>query len=86
MPQVFTGSTHLEQTLGDICILWAVKVQELGAKAIEMRAHFVQVHHVGIGAEHCPPALLVELGKLCGKDPPLVVKEPLCQPQGQLKL
>lgn len=84
--RVFTSITCLQERLGDVCILWTVKMQELGAKPIEMRPQFVEVHHVGIGAEHGPPTLLVDLGKVHRKDPPLVVKKSLCQPQGEFEL
>lgn len=61
-------------------------MQELRAKPVEVWPQLVQVHHVGVGTEHRPPTLLVDLGKVHGKDPPLVVKKSLCQPQGELKL
>lgn len=61
-------------------------MQELGAKPIEMWPQLVEVHHIGVGTEHCPPTLLVDLGKFHGNNPPLVVKKSLCQPQGEFKL
>lgn len=78
MPQVFTAMTCLQESLGDVCILWAVKMQELGAEPVEVRPHFVEVHHVGICTEHRPPTLLVDLGKFHRKDPPLVVEKSFC--------
>jgi len=55
--------TCLQERMGDVGILWTVKMQELGAEPIEMWSHFVEVHHVGVCTEHSPPTLLVDLGK-----------------------
>lgn len=83
---LFTLITCLQERLGNVCILWTVEMQELGAKPVEMWPQLVEVHHIGIGTEHRPPTLLVDLGKFHRNDPPLVVKKSLRQPQGEFKL
>lgn len=78
--------SYLQQCLSNLRVLWTVKVQHLGAQAIVVGSHLVQVHHIWVSVEHGPPALFVHLGKLNGQHPPFPIVQSLGEPQRQLHL
>lgn len=77
---------YLQQSLCDLRILWAVKVQHLGSQAIVVGPHLMEVHHIGISIEHGPPTLFVHLRKLHRDHFPLPLVQALGQPQRKLHL
>lgn len=79
-----SSHTCLQDSLSYLGVLWVVEVQELGAKSIVVRPHFMQIDHIGISSEHCPPGLLVDLRQLYRDQPPLAVVQPLGQPHRDL--
>lgn len=82
----FVSVVHLQQRLCNIWVLWAVEVQHLGSQAVVVGPHLMQVHHLGIGVEHGPPALFVHFRQLHRQHPPLPLVQTLGEPQRQLHL
>lgn len=78
--------SYLQQCLSNLRVLWTIKVQHLGAQAVVVGSHLVQVHHIRVSVEHGPPALSVHLGKLNRQHLPLLIVQSLGEPQRQLHL
>lgn len=83
---IYIDPIYLQQRLRDLWVLGAVKVQHLGAQAVVVGPHLVQVHHRGVGVEHRPPAFAVHLGQLHGDHAALPLVQALRQPQRELHL